>query len=199
MKYFFVLVLVFLLLGNQASYSANRDSIQHRLGVYSMVSVGGDDYPGQMLGVEYGLNKGFYGVSLGYSQYHFSDKWFFPYWPSDLYIPYSYSSRLVSLTPFIQPIKKKWFGVVVNAGVTFSREDQLRSTITTPVEIFPGNYRLEGEYILVTNYFFGVTCGIGFDFELSKSLTLFANSKLIIMQSPGIGQILVGAGVRFNI
>ncbi len=89
--------------------------------------------------------------------------------------------------------------MVINAGVTFSREDNLRATIATPVELYPGNYRLEGEYILVTNYLFGATCGVGFDFELSKSLTLFANSRLIIMQTPGIGQVLFGGGVRFNI
>ncbi len=199
MRYFFVLLLVFLFIGNQASYSANPDSIQHRLGVYSMLAVAGDNYPGQMLGAEYSIRNGWYGAAISYSQYSNNEKRYFPYWPSDLYIPDSYSSKLVSLTPFIYPIKEKWFSVQINAGVTFSREDNLRSTVTTPVEISPGNYRLDGEYILVTNYLFGVTCGIGFDIELSKSLTLFANSRLIIMQTPGIGQVLLGGGVCVSI
>ena len=199
MRYFFVLVLAFLFIGNQASYSANPDSIQHRLGVYSMISVAGDFFPGQMLGVEYVVKRGFYGVSLGYSQFYFNEKICLPFYPSNLYLPYSHSSKLLSFTPFIQPIKEGWFSVVVNAGVTFSREDNIRSTVTTLAGTSPAYYRLESEYIMVTNYLFGVTCGIGFDFDISKSFTIFVNGKGIITQTPGPGFVLVGGGVRFTL
>jgi len=164
-----------------------------------MLAVGGNQYLGQMIGVEYSIRKGWYGAAISYSQYSNNEKRYFPYWPSNLYIPDSYSSKLVSLAPFIYPIKEKWFSVQINAGVTFSREDNLRCRIATPVEVSPDNYRLDGEYILETNYLFGVTCGVSLEVDISKSFSVFANGKGIIMQDPGIGMVLVGGGVRFTL
>jgi hypothetical protein len=195
-----LLFLTFLVFANKFCFSENNDTIRHRLAGYTMISVGGDNYPGQMLGVEYSVQKRFYGASLSYSQYyHNSRTYFFPYWPPDLYIPTSYSSKLISLTPFIHPIQRKWFVLSVNAGVTFSREDYLHSTVTTPVMQPTGDIWVEGNYLLKTDYVFGVTLGLGMDFNLSESVALFANSKVIVMQYPGIGQVLVGGGVRFSL
>lgn len=164
-----------------------------------MFAVEGDLYLGQMIGVEYSIRKGWYGAAISYSQYSNNEKRYFPYWPSNLYTPLSYSSKLVSLTPFIYPIKEKWFSVQVNAGVTFSREDDLRYTIATPVELPSGTIRLDGNYILETNYVLGVTCGVSLEFDISKSFSVFANGKGIIMQYPGVGMVLVGGGVRFTL